>query len=691
MVEGDPFESQVSFPGASETPPRQQALCGGAQPYYAPTRVDCSDIAHIRLVDSRAASEGAGRVLFTLEDAQRKALGASHRHCVSLQDALTCSTVEHALGGRAVERGLSSLLVAPGASGRSRDRALELAKVWIDALPYGERVAVYRWGHQVTQLTTFTADRELLLRQLHCGLSVEARPRAPHDEALAMVRAELLSVSRFAFTGWRALAVISPDSDPLREDPPIRSGAVWTREITSMDALQRASSALRQARGGGMHVAGYCGSESRSSLVLRVAASGVERRIEARFELPPGGERSGACSPADMMDESRDHTQFVDLRFTSEQRKVYDERVLDEDKNDFRLALRFSDRGPLIAARAHLRGKSSMHCERKSYSVNIDGPAPHYLMPGSATDEFLLIAMCKDPYYIHQFTANQLLERLGIFPLHSRMVELRLDGEGRGVYLLMEKPSEALRHNSGRVRSVIRRGTDILGSRPDVKYSIGSEEGAVAAYGGMLRIARSESGQELVDQLAARMDLRQYLRWIALMTLLRSHDHIDEAWFVSTETTTRSGRPTDFYSMVSWDTDQLFGSCHRDGQYAIDDPHGLLHCTESLFDHAAFSDPVFYALYVQVLEEVLGVVSTERVRDALQESTDAVLHYLKQDDIRSASSELIARKPGAIEFSVARRVVLRAAKRLMRRYERQAGVLRSRIAAYRGTGPARSD
>ncbi len=129
----------------------------------------------------------------------------------------------------------------------------------------------------------------------------------------------------------------------------------------------------------------------------------------------------------------------VGFFFSEEERRVYETHLREESRTDFSLSIRIGVGEELLPARAHFRGHTTFSCERRNYTLNLNGMRPRNALEGSVTDEFFLLSLCFDDRYVRQHTVLQIWKQLGLFPFEFRYVELTIDGESRGVYLLVEK------------------------------------------------------------------------------------------------------------------------------------------------------------------------------------------------------------------------------------------------------------
>jgi hypothetical protein len=392
-----------------------------------------------------------------------------------------------------------------------------------------------------------------------------------------------------------------------------------------------------------------------------------------------------ACDPSTIGPGFRTYPEFIEFQFTSEERAIYDDRYATLSKEDFAVSVVLGEGAEPVVASAHLRGQGSLrNCARKSYTLNLTGPRRH-LMPDSYTEEFYLIAMCLDDRYIQQFTANQLMQEYGYFPMKFRYVELILDGQTLGVYLLLEKTKEEIVIDNTRVRSVLRRGSfrDPVLDLFEVKHSDFGDEAAITAVRAIRAPAEYLSGDALVAALRDRFDFDGYLDFLALMSSYQNGDYIDEVWFYSTDAVKSDGSVGDYFKFTGWDNDDIFSACHGWGLNAIVDPWGLLYCSESHLAKAMFAEPYIYGLFVDKLEERLALLTEERFNQAVDYTASQLLPFFQRPEICAAMTNLLASNPGATDPVVATADIQGRLDALKTSYQARRNLLLSRIATYR--------
>jgi hypothetical protein len=269
--------------------------------------------------------------------------------------------------------------------------------------------------------------------------------------------------------------------------------------------------------------------------------------------------------------------------------------------------------------------------------VNLEAQGPRPIMPGSVDDEFLLISLCYDQAYVESYTFDQLLSARGFWPLKFDYVELVIDGESHGVFMLMEKPHEAAKRDHARALGQIRRNHEIESDPLGVKIFKDGAEWIVQEYEDLLPTAENTSGEEMVAELRRRMAFDHYLRFVATMTALMNSDYGDEVRFLATE---RIGSPGALWEISAWDPeDMLRLTCVWDA-YTLHDPTGLVWCAEGWLEQEVLADPVAHRMYAEILRAVLADLTVERFDEALANARARLAPFMQDPAIRAASIEM---------------------------------------------------
>lgn len=559
--------------------------------------------------------------------------------------------------------GMLALLVYPAASETLRRAQAEALETFIGERPSEERIGIFLWRQRVEQLANFTRDRTRLATQLD-KLAGMKPASEPVDAQTAVLDAEerVFSVEGKEPRVLRAIVVHGAD---VLELPPTRAAVAIGLDGAAARLDAFATSSYFQVN--------VCSGRLGGSAELEVL--GLDGVLPVFFAPALPESASQECDVSQMGLGLRTYPEALELVFSEAQREVYDERVSALSKSDFDLSVRL-DGAAEITATAHLRGKGTLGCERKSYTLSLDGPGRH-LLPRSRTDEFYLLSMCADDRYVQQFTANQLMKELGLFPLEFRLIETLLDGETQGVYLLLEKPREELVRDGSGIHGVMRRR---FNTNPPEDFFESKFDTGVFGAAEQYAVATSD-----MSLLSKQVDLQQYLGFLALMTAYQNGDYIDEIWVTASEQRSADDTANLWFETMAWDNDDLFSECHYTGKFAFEDDNELVYCAEAAIDHFLLSDAMVYSRYVDTLENLLLTqVTPERFEAALEATEEAIMPILSKPGVSAAMVRLVEDNPAAIDPDEAKREVMSKLENLRTLYrERHAGLL-ERIATYRG-------
>gem|GEM_PF-1335658 len=599
-----------------------------------------------------------------------------------------------------IERSYVLLLVEGGEAVRAATAG------FVQALPEGTRVALYRRCGEAAQVSGFSMKRERVVDLLGAGWPVcPADAAQGWPGALAAAAAEAWAIGGPIFPARRAVVVVSDAAAPTAADwgslpmgvdayvvapgaeAPADSPSLEAFAVDAMSSMGEGLLGVQArlaARGQGLVLAGACLTTAPNRFRALLLPGG----LSCDLDLPEGpGEESGLpCDAAAIATGLRPVPARVELLFTADERATFDQYCTDKVKDDFPLHVRIGDAEP-VAAVAHLRGQTSLDCQRKSFTIDLAGSDLRVLGPGFAAEELHLISMCKDDRYFNQVTANELMDTLGVFPLHRELTELQVDGASWGVYELLQKPKDAMLETTSRLHALVRRRFDPEDKLPDIEYPPDTTADApvVEAYWQLVEGLGDLSGDALLAEARSRLDLDDYLTYVAFESLLSTGDYIDEIYFYGVESARRP-EPIDWYDVHGWDMDDLFTTCHHAGQFAMPDPFGLVFCAEGDLEKRLLVDPVVYARYVDLLEGLITTRLTEDVFDqALKHTADQLLPFFDRPGVPAAMVELVKKNPAAIDGEVAKADILAAMDKKRQAYLARRDKLVALIAAWRAS------
>lgn len=652
----------------------------------------CDEVASAMLVRHRSVP-GGRQLHLLLEDADGNPLDGAYASCLGIE-AAGLGPLPVAWTRAEADPGQTLLVLAAD----SRDQTSEIARALIALRPEDERIAIWRWADQLTQVVGATTSRRRLLSRLDAAFaSTSATPLAAAEMA-AVALDEWGKFEWGAARAARTVVIIDPDGAALAVDSAEpRSRLLWVTDAAG-DALRhvatRATAAETAAAIGqhldavddaGLALLGFCDPGTDLELSLTVGD-----RVISSFGLGDAAVEHilAECTPPDALAAGPAPTPVVEFTFSDDERAIYDQFHAANNESDFFGSFRLAPETVSAPMEAKFRGQSSGACVRKNFGVNLDGSDLRHVIAGTGADEFDLISMCLDEYYVNQTNADALLAEFGLWRLAFDLIELRIDGVSQGIYLYIEDAAEEVEREVSRARALIRRRTDIDNKPAETKWSFDDDDAAALnRYNAWVSTVESLEQTALIEHLEATLDLDQYLEWIALMSLLQNGDYIDEVFFIAEETTAADGSVADFYTIQTWDPDDIFSDCHHGGRFAIVDDNGLLYCAEARIDHAIFAEPLIYARYVDVLEAMLAELDVERFSARAQATRDELVTFLEDNEVRAAMIELVHLSPGATTFELAAEAITEATDRLVADFTARHALLSANVTAWREGNP----
>ena len=341
------------------------------------------------------------------------------------------------------------------------------------------------------------------------------------------------------------------------------------------------------------------------------------------------------CNVNDILNSRFSYPQKMYFTFSARQLKRFRKIVHDRSKNDFSLGVSFDPDAKVYKSEAHLRGQGTLrHCPKKSYTINISANKNHRLIDGAYTNEYFLFAMCSDPHYLLNFTVLNLWKSLDLFPLDYRFIELVVDGESKGIYLLMEKSPEALYQDNFAVSSVVRTRFRSRVRTLEAKYSAGTKTDAIWDLFFTFSQLETLDDFEQIQLLEKYLDVDQFMRHLASTSVLKNGDYFDELWYQQNAVYRSDGTPGFQYTIMKWDPAEVFRNCHFLNFFTIPDPWGLTYCVESKIGGTIIKNPVLFDRYATILEALLdSELGPKNFWNAISDTRDALIRRLNRPDI----------------------------------------------------------
>jgi hypothetical protein len=254
-------------------------------------------------------------------------------------------------------------------------------------------------------------------------------------------------------------------------------------------------------------------------------------------------------------------------------------------------------------AEIKLHGGSTIKYKKKSIAIDLKDNRKYFNFPYD-TDEFFLITMAEDTGYIRNLIGYTTLRELGLFNNHFEMVHIYMNDIYKGIYLIVEKTQNAIQNNKGGISTIFRRN---YGPLFEFSYSASHlNDSEVETERSRLQsvydVVGKFTGRALRDSLHSLIDIPQYCRWLALNTVFKNGDYLDELFFYQQDV---DGNKQ--FKINAWDYDDLFNPPHWGNDYTT----SLIYCNEDPLDVAIGSDSTLYDIFKQELNSIVNSTLTD--------------------------------------------------------------------------------
>ena len=308
---------------------------------------------------------------------------------------------------------------------------------------------------------------------------------------------------------------------------------------------------------------------------------------------------------------------------------IYESRDTSYTIEDPDLTFLLNDQ-PVDLKEIRTRGQTALKYQRKSYSVDLNRPISIRDREGDDRRQlrsFKLLAMAMDYTYIESRVGFGILEQAGIMPLFYKYVELRINGDTQGVYLLVEDPEQfAMEQGS---EFILRRGYHhgIANSEYEPTFHFKPREEYEIRFKEIYTQLPLSHGEERYEAISQRIDLNQYFRKMGIDYLLQNGDYTDEVYLYAI-----IEQDAIRYKIIPWDYDDifrqyphevgrtwaigtLFGDRNYDSHQDILDEIGdkLIFSIEDDLDYAIAMDSFLYARYESTLANLVKEMDMEDI------------------------------------------------------------------------------
>lgn len=285
-----------------------------------------------------------------------------------------------------------------------------------------------------------------------------------------------------------------------------------------------------------------------------------------------------------------------------------------------------------------VRGQSALKYRRKCFYVNSQKKIPFYNSESGDTvklSKFILSAMTMDFTYIENKLSHSILKELNLWEIRSFFVELMINNSHQGLYLVMDEPKDFL-FKRKQADCIIRRYYDHKIDQIEIRsdWDTAAQQSYIKSFNRIYSVLTELKGEELYQELSAKMNLESYFRILAVNLILENGDYTDEVYFFSNSADSSSIR----FEILPWDYDDIFsqypheigrkdhlaGQCFGQRSYPTYDDYlketngRLLFSIEDDLDFAIVKDDYLYAKYLAQLEEVVRMLNTSFIQKSFE-------------------------------------------------------------------------
>ena len=376
--------------------------------------------------------------------------------------------------------------------------------------------------------------------------------------------------------------------------------------------------------------------EPRNILILIILSGTLMGSCYKEVDLPPAPEA---------VFELNISTEMQEFLFNSRDTSY----IIDEPGMEFLFAGE-----PLDLDLIKTRGKTALDYPRKSFAVVLNRAIALTDSKEGRTvylTRFKLISLAMDFTYIENRLAFGILEERGLMPLFYSYVELKINGNTQGIYLLVEDPEQFYHENGSEY--ILRRG--YYNSIDDSEYEPSSHfiprDSYRSRFLEIYSLITELEGEELYTALDQRLNLDQYFRKMGIDYLFQNGDYTDEVYLyalVQQDLIRFHIIPWDYDDLfrnrphevgITWGVGNLFGDryypTHQDVLDVLGDK--MIFSIEDDLDYAIAMDPYLYDRYEQTLAAMLDQMDTEDIDAIFEQVRQELLPFYYIDEVVAQS------------------------------------------------------
>ncbi len=305
--------------------------------------------------------------------------------------------------------------------------------------------------------------------------------------------------------------------------------------------------------------------------------------------------------------------------------------------------------GPFQKSEVESRGQSCLTtAKRPCLGVKTDKLVRFLGVNGLEGKSFNLASMWQDRGFISSRLGFDLFRALGVFDLRSEYVVVWINELPYGMYLVTEKPKKAIARITNDAW-IGRRGYKTRFEPSETSKTISDRE-ALAQFRALYKDVATLSGDALRGSLERKLNLKRYLHWLIVNSVLTNGDYADEVFFyIDGKDSARR------FDIMPWDFDDLFKEPHAGPEnqaHADEIANGILYGYENPLDVKIAEDPSLRRLLKVEAHELLEKLTPALVDSVLGQIRTDLVSYSREPEVLNSGIRDSYRRPYTEKFFV---------------------------------------
>lgn len=299
---------------------------------------------------------------------------------------------------------------------------------------------------------------------------------------------------------------------------------------------------------------------------------------------------------------------------------------------------------PIKLKKIKIAGASTLKYRRKSFKISLNEPftfnEADSIVP---IENFRLVSLSMDPYYSNMFISYNLMKEIGVFDLYFSYVELKINNQTQGIYLLIEEPEHyALKRNKSDfiLRRDYRHSSFKLEEQQEIEYKSNHKNDSLAnnhylqSFQSIYSSINTYKGKELYESLNKHFNLDLYMKWMAINYFLCNGDYTDEIYFYS-----KDNHKIVNFDIIPWDYDDILRKPPHEGWDYRHSMIGnkLIYSIEDSLDLKIANDDYLYSHYLKNLYMLAKEIDDQTLEKIFQRTYHELTPLLKKKKIISMS------------------------------------------------------